>query len=279
MRIVFRDKHGHRLVGIATAIRPGWPAVVIVHGLTSQKGRYKPWATALRAKSIGSLRFDLYGHGESDGALAKMTPSELLVNAEAAIRELKKRGAGAIGFAGGSLGGMVSLLAAAKHDDVRALALFAPASRVPWANRNDPCVRAGRGDPRCTHAHRSLSRAFLRDAKRMRVTARCRSVRQPMLVFHGTRDESVPFRHSRALAKATGAKLTLLPGTSHVLRKQPKAVQRRVFREQADFFFHELFDDEPLPAAEKKALREARADLRAGRTIPHAELKKQLGLS
>ncbi len=280
MRIAFRDKHGHRIVGILTGVKRGQPAVVILHGLTSQKGRYRPWASALRAKDIGSLRFDLYGHGESDGTLATMTPSELLANAEAAIRELEKLGAAPIGLAGGSLGGMVSLLAAAKNKDIRALVLFAPASKFPWwGGKNDPCSRAGQGDSRCTHAHRFLNRSFVRDARRIKVTARNRSVRQPMLIFHGTRDESIPLAHSRALAKATGARLVILPGIGHALRQQPRSVQHRVFREQADFFFHQFFDDEPLSAAEKKALRESLADFRAGRTISHAELKKKLDLS
>lgn len=238
-RITLRDRHGHRISAIATAVRRGSPAVILVHGLTSQKGRYAPWAAALRRRGIGSLRIDLYGHGESDGTLAEMTPTELRANAEAALRFLEARRVSSIGIAGGSLGGMVSLLAASDHPRIRAIALFAPASVFPWVDKRDPCSKRW-GDPRCTNAHRFLSAAFVRDAKRTRISARMRRARQPMLVFHGTRDEAIPLAHSRSLASAAGAKLVVLRGASHVLRRQPRAVQRRVIEGAAAWFSHHL---------------------------------------
>ena len=62
--------HGVRLVGILerAAAEPG-PLVIVLHGFTSSKDRTHTVAAceAMREAGFATLRFDLYGHGESGG--------------------------------------------------------------------------------------------------------------------------------------------------------------------------------------------------------------------
>lgn len=89
----------------------GNPGVVFIHGFHSDMGGGKALALEAHCRATGRafLRFDLFGHGESSGAVEDGTIGRWADDAEAAIGQLTE---GPQIVVGSSLGGWIALLAA-----------------------------------------------------------------------------------------------------------------------------------------------------------------------
>src|SRR3990167_1508754 len=85
-KINIRNNQGQKLVGILNIPKgkPPFPAVIICHGLSSSKdsGYRKKINQFLEQFKIVALRFDLAGHGESQGKFAEVTVSQGIKNIE-----------------------------------------------------------------------------------------------------------------------------------------------------------------------------------------------------
>ena len=74
-QVEITNRDGHILRGIVNIPEDGtrFPAIVNVHGFTGNKSGYKSiythTARFLAEHGFASVRFDLYGNGESDGEL------------------------------------------------------------------------------------------------------------------------------------------------------------------------------------------------------------------
>ena len=78
-QVEITNRDGHILRGIVNIPEDGtrFPAIVNVHGFTGNKSGYKSiythTARFLAEHGFASVRFDLYGNGESDGEFEDMT--------------------------------------------------------------------------------------------------------------------------------------------------------------------------------------------------------------
>ena len=78
-QVEITNRDGHILRGIVNIPEDGtrFPAIVNVHGFTGNKSGYKSiythTARLLAEHGFASVRFDLYGNGESDGEFEDMT--------------------------------------------------------------------------------------------------------------------------------------------------------------------------------------------------------------
>jgi alpha-beta hydrolase superfamily lysophospholipase len=205
-----RPRETGRRDGLAyTLWTPSAPArrgVVIVHGAGSAKESHYDFARALLPLGIASIAFDARGHGESDGPLDDRAVEDVVAMA-ALLREAIGDPGAPIGLRGSSLGGFLSLLAAAP---ARAAAVVAicPASAELLARG----LRSGR---LAAGADRERLLALLGAVD---LEAAVTELRAPLLLMHAEGDEQVPVAHSRRLAGlmgAEGSRLVVVPGGHH----------------------------------------------------------------
>ena len=131
-RVSVRTLDGLHLAG--TLVQPQEPtkrAVVLVHGggVTREEGGFfTRLATGLSEAGIASLRFDLRGHGESEGRQEELTLSTILNDIRVVLAYVREAtNAEEVTLLGASFGGGICAYYAAKcPEDVSRLVLFNP---------------------------------------------------------------------------------------------------------------------------------------------------------
>ena len=131
-KLFFKNSKGNKLCGILSnpTSHKENPIIILCHGFSTGKdGRtYLRLEEILNKNGVSTLRFDLFGHGESEGKFEEITTSEAVDDIENAIQFLKASGYKKIGLFGSSFGGMASIIAASKTNDLYVLALKSPVS-------------------------------------------------------------------------------------------------------------------------------------------------------
>ncbi len=127
-KVYFDNGSGIKLCGMLSG--SGKIAVILSHGHMSSKDSktYVDLSNFLIERDIPVLRFDFYGHGESEGNLGDFSIKEGVQDILSAIRFLKSIGYEKFIIMGLSRGGICSLRASAKSEDVIAAALVCPGS-------------------------------------------------------------------------------------------------------------------------------------------------------
>ena len=132
-KLFFENKKGDRLCGILSDPKPEdlhKPLIILVHGFSTCKDSNKnvTLQKLLNGKGVATFRFDLYGHGESQGKIEDITVSEAANDILCCIGFLINVGYSRFGLVGSSFGGTASILAAAESACLFALALVCPVS-------------------------------------------------------------------------------------------------------------------------------------------------------
>ena len=229
-----------RLVGILErpSAEPG-PLVLVLHGFTSSKDRLHTIAAceAMREAGFATLRFDLYGHGESGGEFRKHTLHKWISNTLAVMDWAERQDfVTELWLSGHSQGGLTAaLVAGTAPERVRGLILRAPAFMIPR------CAREGEMLGVCfdpsqipesfpTIKGLTLEADYIRSAQAIRVEEAIDAFPGPVLLLHGEADDVVPFRDvETAAGRYRSCKLVLIPGETHHFdqaREQMKSVIR-----------------------------------------------------
>ncbi|WP_332367272.1 alpha/beta fold hydrolase [Caulobacter sp. NIBR2454] len=187
------------------------PTVVWLGGFMSDMSGTKAqaladWATA---KGRSFVRFDYFGHGESEGAFRDGTITRWREDALAVIDQLTT---GPVVLVGSSMGGWISCLAAAARPErVKAMVLIAPAPDFteklmipefpPEAHealaRDGVWMRPSEyGDPY------PITRQLLEDGARWSILPGPVNVAVPVRILQGGQDPDVPWMHALTLAHA-----------------------------------------------------------------------------
>ena len=223
--IYFKDSRGNKIFGIlhnptGTTDRP---IMILVHGHSSSN-RSKSitmLSRLLHEKGISSFKIDLYGHGQSEGKFEEATVSEAVDDILQAILYLKNKGYSKIGLVGSSFGGLASIIAASKTQDLLVLALKSPVS-----NFADPHLwkdvsiadwkKRGYLDYQTKEGMAKLNYIFYEDAMRNDGYRVAHHITIPTLVMHGDRDTEVPVGQSIKLARLIPhATLHIIEGADH----------------------------------------------------------------
>jgi pimeloyl-ACP methyl ester carboxylesterase len=231
----FHDRLGYRIAGVLAAPdRPTDRLAVLCHGFLSHKNSTtnKTLTGLLNERGVATLRFDFFGHGESDGPFEDITTTIGVAQATAALDEAVSRGYRHLGLVGSSFGGLVSILTAARWSNIPRLAClalkcpvvdfgeelrleFGKEGMAEWKTTDTiPNILGGAGRIR-------LRYAFYEDALRLIAYEPARKIDAPTLIVQGDCDELVPLHQSRRLLESlTGVKrLELLPGADHQFSK------------------------------------------------------------
>jgi uncharacterized protein len=198
--------------GLAYALfRPDGEAaggVVILHGAGSVKENHFDFARACRAAGLAAAVFDQRGHGESDGALDGRAIEDV-----ATIATLLP--AGPVALRGSSMGGWLSLAAAARVEAAGVVAICPAGGSLLLDG-----LRSGRFEFRADRP--PLERLLLE----VELPAAAAALGERLLLMHAEGDDKVPVGHSRDLhAAAPGSRIEIVPGGDHRSVQHDTAMQ------------------------------------------------------
>jgi putative redox protein len=211
------------------------PGLVLCHGFPAGPGgaassgkTYPELADHLAAEAGWAvLTFNFRGTGASEG---EFSLGGWLDDLRAAIDHLiATGGVSGVWVAGSSAGGSLAICEAAEDDRVRGvLTLAAPATFSSWAADPDAFLAHARemgvvSDPHHPSDRESWERE-LSEIRALSVVAKLAP--RPLLIVHGTDDETVPLDDARALAEAAGdgVELRVVNQGGHRLRHDPRGV-------------------------------------------------------
>jgi hypothetical protein len=233
--VTLRTLDGLHLAG--TLVTPDGPverAAVLVHGggVTREEGGFfTRLAQGLGEAGLASLRFDLRGHGESEGRQEELTLAAILNDIRVALAHVREAtGAAATSLVGQSFGGGICGYYAAKRpDDVARLVLLCPQfdykrrtidSRPYWTKDylDEEAARqlTEQGYLQFTPTLRH-GRPIFNEVFWLQPHTALSEIVAPTLVVHGTKDTLVPIEGSReALTNFTAEhKLVEVEGAEH----------------------------------------------------------------
>jgi alpha-beta hydrolase superfamily lysophospholipase len=221
----------------STLVTPGGPAeraVVLVHGggVTREEGGFfTRLAAGFGEADVASLRFDLRGHGESEGRQEELTLAAILNDIRVALEHVREATrASRIGLLGASFaGGVCAYYAARRPEEIDRLVLLNPQfdykkrtidSRPYWSNDylSDDMARqlTEQGYIQFTPTLRH-GRPILNEVFWFQPLSVLGEISAPTLVVHGTKDTFVPIESSReAMAQFKAEhKLVEIEGSQH----------------------------------------------------------------
>lgn len=188
----------------------------------------------LNESGISTLRFDFFGHGESEGKFEKITVSEAVDDIQNAIQFLKESSYKKIGLAGSSFSGIASLLTASKTDELYVLALKSPVSDymgliIARANQEEIKTWREEGFIDITGANDEklkLNYSFFEDSQKLNGFESAKKIKIPVLIVHGNKDEIVPIKQSiKTSSLIKNCRLEIIEGGDH-LYSNPKHFEK-----------------------------------------------------
>ncbi len=186
-----------------------YPLVIMLHGFTANRNgprfAFVRLARLLEKQGIGSMRFDFLGSGESDCNFEDMTYMEECKQVIHILEEVKKlEDVTEIYLLGHSMGGAIAgNIAALFPDLIKKCCLWAPAFCMPaiikylatsgMANEVEDGIYDCKG--------LKLSQKFVDEILNLDLLLHLEDYKNPLMIIHGTKDETVPFESSVAYLK------------------------------------------------------------------------------
>ena len=203
-KVYFQNSKGNKLCGmlqnptgdlskLMTIIVPGF-------GSNKNKPNYLAMVDEFNNLLVSSFRFDVYGHGESEGNFEDITISEAVDDILQAIAFLKKKGHSRIGLIGSSFGGISSIMAASKTHDLVCLALKSPVSnytdKTKYVLTEEEILDWKTKGYRIDEDGNRVNYTFFEDFDKNDGYKVAKNIIIPTLIVHGDADELVPYEQS-----------------------------------------------------------------------------------
>lgn len=227
-RDFFIDKDGFKLhakLEFPKEAAGKMPLLILIHGLTGQmdEAQLEGVRDAANANGIACLRVDMYGHGKSDGDFSNHNLMEWLSEILFVIDYAREQDfVTDIYLSGHSQGGLAVILAAGmKPDQIKALIPIAPATNIVSESVKGEFFGTKfdqNNMPEFIHFwdEFDIKANYFRIARTLNVDAAIEAFDGPVLVVHGTDDESVPVSFGIEVAdKYNNSTLALIEGDSH----------------------------------------------------------------
>lgn len=186
---------------------PPWPGIVVIHGAGSRKENHADFARLASGSGWAAIAYDQRGHGESEG---KMSPAAMRDPGKMArlLAGREEVDGARVCVRGSSLGGFVSLHAAAVEPSIAGVIAVCPADEALLLDG----IRKGRLEMRADEGALIpwLEEHDLRDAVGLLGP-------KPLVLLHADGDEQVPASISLELYERARdpRKLILVPGGHH----------------------------------------------------------------
>lgn len=224
--VYFYNSKGVKLCGILTKPKNKSKFIVVfVHGFRSHKDN--PTAIALKnfllEKNIHSFRFDLFGHGWSEGNFREITISQAVDDIISAVKFLSNKGYEKIGLVGSSFGGCASINAVPKIKNIVFLVLKSPVINYEEKTRQilseqdiKEWQEKGFREMHIDKQEYVLNYSYYDDFKNNDGYKAGLKIKIPTLIIHGDLDKVVSVNQSIKLSKLIkNSKLVLIKGADH----------------------------------------------------------------
>ena len=203
--------------------REGAPCIVMSHGFESSKDGDK-WlvlAPKFYDANFACLRFSYRGCGEgeerSEGEFQDTTLSGRIKDYRAAIDfiESTEVDVNRLGVVGSSFGGMVAL--AAQDNRIKAMVTLATPAKLPMPTEEDLSIYQSEEFSELPSGRR-LRTSFLGDVQQYDISEAIGKLSCPVLIIHGSADETVPVRDAHTLYDSAKEPrhLIVIEGGNHV---------------------------------------------------------------
>lgn len=200
--------------------------VIMTHGFAGNKDKmlFQNLETELNAKGIGTFRYDMYGHGHSEGSIEKLTLSKIVGSLQHIIKSVRddEDFPDDISLFGYSFGGSVSMVAASQDTKIKAL-VTASAVSDPlklWTGMLGEeglayCMQQGFVPYQDGENEYKLDIDFLSDLSTYDTLALAKSIKCQTLIMHGDNDHQIPIEQSQTLADILGTEVKVIKGLGH----------------------------------------------------------------
>jgi pimeloyl-ACP methyl ester carboxylesterase len=191
-----------------TPERTAGPAVVVVHGWESNRGRTFAHVRYLHAAGFHCLVFDVRGHGDSPTDDLPVNVPEFAEDTVAAVRWLARRSeVESVGVLGHSMGGAGAIVAAAREPLIQAVvSVSAPADIVLITRKTFEMAEMNIPEPIATPLAWFTAALLLAPRRHglheASATVAAARYRGPLLLIHGAQDHGVPVSHLEMIARA-----------------------------------------------------------------------------
>lgn len=209
--------------------------VVMFHGFTGNKTEtnriFYNIDKLLENEGISTIRFDWFGHGESDLDLSQLNIDILLRQARIILDYVKNKYR-EIFLLGFSMGGAIAINSL--NYSPEKLILISPATNMMDITRDMFNTRDKVGDNFVDLNGSKLSRDFVESCEKLEYKDNLRNYNKPVLLIHGTKDLAVPISFSRELyGYINDGKFIEVKGAEHGYNKV--AFMNKVFHEVIKF--------------------------------------------
>ncbi len=213
---------GNRIFGIFELPESGdsFPVVVTLHGFTGEHivstFKYPRLSRRLVESGVATVRFDFRGSGDSEGEFCDMSPLTELRDALEIVALVKEKSCfnGKLALIGYSMGGMVASLLAGREREFDAVLLWSPVimngeffSREEYSFSSDEKYKDILG--------LKLGHGFQKDGLSVDAAAELANYRGPLMIIHGSEDESVPYEPVLRYARDRGIVFHTVKGANH----------------------------------------------------------------
>ncbi len=215
------------------------PVGVFVHGLRSHADGEKSmflWERAIE-NNRSWIRFDLRGHGKSDGEFDSFRISRTVRDLESVLNQVRDR---KIVLVGSSLGGWISAYVASKRKyKIRGALLIAPAfnfiegifksmsseNRQKWRQEGHFRFESPHDDSDFTFEYPAIE-----DSRQFDLFKSSFAYQHPVIILHGENDEAVPVGQSFRFQQhaASEVQVEVVPGGDHRLTSHIQRISELV---------------------------------------------------
>lgn len=223
--LCFTTKRGNKLCGVLelpNEIEAPFPVLIFCHGFLSEKNKLfaSGLTRGLTSRGFAVYKYDLPGHGNSEGSKDEVTLPRNIVDLKSIIDMLSilpEIDTSRIGVAGHSFGGITALLSPAYDSRIKTVVSLGAA--LNFKGIIEHMVKAGkmvRKDgcifynfvpffikQRC---HRTLY-AY---SQKFDLVAEAAKIEVPALIIHGVKDNTIPLEFARETAQALPGKVKLV---------------------------------------------------------------------